>query len=458
MKKCIVLLLISLSVISATCRKKVDDGEEPKLYTVTIDPSATHQKMTGFGGSLTWYSDRIINSPGKNTICQLLFEDLGTDMIRFKNNYYPYGYPGTKTTEVMENSSIKTLFNTTNQLYTLAKQYNPAIEIMISSWTPPSALKSNNNLRQGTLKKEGEVFMYQAFAEYWNDMLDHLPFNPDYISIQNEPGWITPDWETCEWRGTETTDFPGYAKAFDEVYNRIGSRVNPPEMMGPEAENIGVSTKLGGNTFAVYADPIKDRPYLAAYAYHTYNFTASTLIPDTKTLLNMIRDNYGNKPCIMTEYSNYSWFNTAQFILQNLNEANASGYLYWLMAWGDTNEQAMIKISPDGSFSITPFYYVIKHYSKNIDKGYDRIDAIISSPLLKVSAFQNPAGDKITLVIINPLNSGANVNLTVTAKTIKSIMAVQSVEGSYYKDLGSVVPGGYITLKPLSVTTVVLDI
>jgi len=160
----------------------------------------------------------------------------------------------------------------------------------------------------------------------------------------------------------------------------------------------------------------------------------------------------------MTEYSNYSWFNTAQFILQNLNEANASGYLYWLMAWGDTNEQAMVKISSDGSFSVTPFYYVIKHYSKNIDKGYDRIDATISSPSLKVSAFQDPAGDKITLVIINPLNNGANVNLTVTDQTIKSIMAVQSVEGSYYKDLGSVVPSGYITLKPLSVTTVVLDI
>ena len=47
----------------------------------------------------------------------------------------------------------------------------------------------------------------------------------------------------------------------------------------------------------------------------------------------MIRDGYGNKPCIMTEYSNFTWLNTAWFIIQNLNEANASGYLYWLMAW-----------------------------------------------------------------------------------------------------------------------------
>jgi glucuronoarabinoxylan endo-1,4-beta-xylanase len=460
MKKLLLLiLLITQILLLQSCRKNNNgNGDELKKYTVTIDPSITYQKMIGFGGSLTWYSDRIISSPNKTQICKLLFEDLGADMIRFKNNYYPYGYPATKTTDVMENSSIKTLFTTTNQLYTLAKQYNPDVEILISSWTPPSALKSNNNLRQGTLKKEDGVFMYEAFAEYWNDMLDNLPFNPDYISIQNEPGWVTPDWETCEWRGTETADFPGYVNAFDAVYNKISTRVNPPEMMGPEAENIGVSSKLGGNTFVIYSDPIKDKPYLAAYAYHTYNFSASTPISETKTLLNMIRDSYGNKPCVMTEYSNYSWFNTAQFILQNINEANASGYLYWLMAWDDANEQAMIKISSSGSYSASPFYYVMKHYSKNIDKDYDRIDAIISGSSLRVSAFQSPAGDKITLVIINPINYGAEVNFTVNSKTIKSVMAVQSLEGSFYKDLGSVVPTGYITLKPLSVTTVVMDI
>ena len=452
-------LTISLLMTMPSCRDKHHEpDDEPELFAITVNPSVTYQKMIGFGGSLTWYSDRITNSPNRNQICQLLFEDLGTDIIRFKNNYYPYGYPDVKTTEAMENSSILALFNTTSQLYTLARQYNPDIRFLISSWTPPSALKSNNNLRQGTLKKEGEAFMYQAFAEYWNDMLDHLPFNPDYISIQNEPGWITPDWETCEWRGTETADFPGYVNAFDAVYNMISSRNDPPEMIGPEAENIGVSSKLGGNTFAVYSDPIRDKPYLAAYAYHTYNFPASVLITETRSLLNMIRDSYGNKPCLMTEYSNFSWFNTAHFILENLNEANASGYLYWLMAWSDTNEQAMIKVSSAGDYSLTPFYYVMKHYSRNIDRDYVRIDAKVSSPLLRVTAFQDPAGKKITLVIINPVNFAANVSFKAEGKSITSVQAVQSVEGSYYKDLGPVAPAGQITLKPLSVTTVVMEI
>ena len=78
--------------------------------------------------------------------------------------------------------------------------------------------------------------MYEAFADYWVDMLDNMPFSPDYISIQNEPSWITPDWETCEWRPTETADFPGYVNAFDLVYEKIGTRSQPAKLIGPEAE------------------------------------------------------------------------------------------------------------------------------------------------------------------------------------------------------------------------------
>lgn len=453
------VMIMSVLLLLPSCKKKDDGGEEePQLYSVTVDPSVTYQEMIGFGGSLTWYADRIMTGTYKDEICQHLFEDLGTDMIRFKNNYYPNGYPAVKTTTQMENSGLKSLFDVTNQLAAIARQYNPDIQFLVSSWGPPSALKSNNNLREGTLKKDGGAFMYQAFAEYWNDVLDHLTFNPDYISIQNEPGWVTPNWETCEWRGTETTDFPGYVNAFDAVWNKIGTRTNPPEMTGPEAENIGFSSKLGGNTFTVFSDPIRNKPQLAAYAYHTYNFSASTPISETKSDLNMIRDNYGNKPCIMTEYSNYSWFNTAWFIIQNINEANASGYLYWLMAWDVGNDQSMIRLRIDGSYSLSPFYYMMKHFSKNIDRGYTRIKTTIDNSSVRLSAFENPAGNKITLVIINTVNVASNLDFSVAGKTIKAVKAVQSVEGDFYKDLGSVVPAGHITLKPMSVTTVVLDI
>ncbi|HMT67535.1 MAG TPA: hypothetical protein PKE28_08055, partial [Bacteroidales bacterium] len=120
---------------------------DPVITNIAIDPAVTYQEMIGFGGSLTWYSDRITSSPHKEQICTLLFEDLGTDIIRFKNNYYPLGYPAVKSPATMENGSIKTLWSVTGDLYAIAKQLNPAIQTLVSSWTPPSTLKSNGNLR-----------------------------------------------------------------------------------------------------------------------------------------------------------------------------------------------------------------------------------------------------------------------------------------------------------------------
>lgn len=454
----LLLLIFCLAPICTSCKEKpVDDTDEPVIYTVTVDPSVTYQEMIGFGGSLTWYSDRIISSPDRNKICQLLFEDMGTDIIRFKNNYYPQGYPAVKTPDVMENAGLKTLFTTTGLLYDEAKKYNPAIQTLISSWTPPSGLKSNNNLRQGTLKKDGGAYMYEAFADYWADMLDHMTFVPDYISIQNEPSWITPDWETCEWRPTETVDFAGYVNAFDQVYDKIRTRPDAPAMIGPEAENIGAS-KFGGNTFAAFSDPIKTKPHLAAYAYHTYNWSANTLIAETTPLLNMVRDGYGNKPCIMTEYSNFSWLKTAQFIINNLNEANASGYLYWLMAWDAANSQSMIGISSGGGYIVTPFYHVMKHFAKNVDRGYRRINALCSASSVNLSAFANPSATRLTIVMVNPLSTATYVNFTVRNKTVKTLSAVQTVEGSMYKDLGSIIPDKHIILKPSSVTTVIIEL
>jgi O-glycosyl hydrolase len=160
----------------------------------------------------------------------------------------------------------------------------------------------------------------------------------------------------------------------------------------------------------------------------------------------------------MTEYSNFSWLKTAQFIINNLNEANASGYLYWLMAWDAANTQSMIGINSAGGYIVTPFYYVMKHFAKNVDKGYDRIDASISTSSINLSAFANPSGTRITVVIVNPLSSASNVDLTVKNKTIKTVSAVQSVEGSFYKDLGSIPVDKYITLKPSSVTTIVIEL
>jgi glucuronoarabinoxylan endo-1,4-beta-xylanase len=457
MERQLLVLGLGMFLLFPACQKKGGAEENIATYTVTIDPSRTYQKMVGFGGALTWYSDRVISSPNKAAICHYLFEDLGADIFRFKNWYYPADYPANKSAETMVTDGMKTSFTTTNQLYALAKQSNPGVRILLSSWGPPASLKSNGKLSNGTLAKDANGFVYSAFADYWNDILDHITFSPDYISIQNEPSWGTDSWETCVWRPSETSDYPGYENAFDSVYKRISMRTNHPEMIGPEAENIGASS-FGGNTFGSFSDVLKDKPYLSMYCYHTYNFSASTPISETESLLSMIAADYGDKPNIMTEYSGMPWLKTARFIIRNINLANSSGYIYWDMVWGEDDNNAMIKINYAGDYTITPFYYMMKHFAKNVNEGDYRIDAGSSSTYLDYSAFINSAGDKITLVVVNSSTDDLKIDFKVTGKTVSAISGVQTAEGAVYSDLGAISLADPVKLKASSISTFVITI
>ena len=236
-----------------------DEGTEPepsgpKPLEIAIDPAITHQEMVGFGGALTWYSNWMTSNSKKTEIADLIFNDLGIDIIRFKNWYYPDGYPAVKTTTAMSDDGSKIAWDATNELYTLAKARNPNVKVLLSSWGPPSSLKSNDLTRNGTLKKEGDLFMYDEFATYWGDVLDNIPFNPDYISIQNEPTFVTDGWTTCLWGAAESLSVPDYNIAFDKVHDKIKNRTNPPVMIGPESQDVP--------TFAAFAKRVEKQSSL----------------------------------------------------------------------------------------------------------------------------------------------------------------------------------------------------
>jgi O-glycosyl hydrolase len=353
----------------------------------------------------------------------------------------------------MSDDGANVAWTATNTLHDLAMERNSDIKILLSSWGPPKSLKSNALLQQGTLKKDDSGhFMYDDFAQYWSDVLDNVPFNPDYISIQNEPTFVTSGWTTCQWAAAETTSLPDYTIAFDKVYDKIKTRTTVPIMVGPESQDIP--------TFAAFGNILKDKASCGAYSYHPYNINSGTSASQVTSSLQSI-GNFSTKPSIMTEFSdNLDWYNTALFINKSLVYANSSGYIYWKLAWATPTsgtDAGMISINSSGQYSVTPFYYLIKHFSKNIDAGYHRIEATSSSTSLNVSAFVSADNKKITLVIINDGTVAIDTDFTATGKTISAVSASQSKVGAYYKSVDTVL-GKPISLPAKSITTLVLDI
>lgn len=455
-------------VVLLSCGRETAAVEDTKpvlvadSVTITVDLSKKKQKMIGFGGALTWYSNWLTGHSKVNEISDLMFEDLGIDIIRLKTWYYPDGYPANKGVSNMSsngnNDYAKAHWDATNQLYKLAMERNPNIKILLSSWGPPASLKRNGKLQEGTLKKDTNGFVYDQFAEYWNDILQYTPFNPHYISIQNEPTYANSGWTSCQWAFSETSVLPGYNTALNKVYNKIKTRSHVPAMLGPESQDI--------LTYSSFVNVLKDNPNCAAFAWHPYNINSTTEASDITASLKNV-GNFSTKPNIMTEFSdNLSWFGTALFIQEALIHANTSAYIYWKFMWATPasgEDAAMISTgsSPTSAYQVTPYYHLIKHFAKNIDAGYYRVEtttATTPASTLVTSAFVSPDENKVTIIVVNNGTSSANVHFAATGKTAKGINVVQSKEGSYYNPVAITSPSRSISLPAKTITTVVLDI
>ncbi len=454
------LMIAGLMIVFTSCSKNDPDpdGGNPTptpdtSIKITLDPAVTYQEMVGFGGALTWYCDRVTRSSKKEEILDLMVNDLGADIVRLKNWYYPLDYPNNKVPDQMEATKewFKQHFDATNELYTKIKSRNPGAKILLSSWGPPSALKSNNSLNEGTLKKDGDRFMYDEFATYWVDVLDHISFSPDYISMQNEPNYVNPGWETCEWAAQETATLPGYVNAIDTLYQKIKDRQNLPVMVGPEAANLSTAS------FKAFADKLVDNGNVGVYTYHPYNLNESSSESTIKASLSEV-GNFSNKPNFMTEYSGMSWLKTGKLINDALKTANSSAYIYWELMWAEDSNTAMVRVDTIGNYTVTPFYYLIKHYAKHVDAGYERIDVISENSGIDVVAFKNPENTLITLVLINTTSTSREVSFELNPTTIKGMSAWSSTEDNLYVALDGLVVGNPISLKSSSITTVVLQL
>ncbi len=427
-------------------------------YDITLTPATQHQTMVGFGGCLSWYADWVYNGTEANAaeIENLLYVDLGMDVLRLKNNYYPANYPTDKSSTVMWEKE-----------HAAAKAANPDIQVLLSSWSPPANLKSNGERPNGgTLAKDGSGnFKYGEFAQYWVDLLDNLTWTPEYISIQNEPGYVA-TWDSCIFRPTETATNAGYVEAADAVWNAIKDRPNAPLFIGSEAENIGNSTwadwNAGNpvNTFEALNTPLLGKPYIGAHGYHLYNVWEESKIDSAETIssLNMIRDSFGDRPNWMTEFKKYGFIDNAHMIHNAVVEANCAAYICWSMVWQTTSSDAIIGIDNSGNYTVGDNYYTLKHYAKHIDKGYQRIEIGGSTADLKVSGYLSQDGTSITLVAINKSASPEQIDLVPGSLAISGVAGYQSVAANFYQTMTGLDAANSIDLPASSITTLVLTL
>jgi glucuronoarabinoxylan endo-1,4-beta-xylanase len=434
--------------------------------TVSVDPGTQHQTMVGFGASLVYYADYVSNRQVANDdIYQVLFVDLGLDLLRIANWYQNQTETGTSVSTPFSDSAAVTVVANA----TAALGHPP--RILMSSWTPPAYLKSNGDTKGGGTLLRGPangLFDYSGFADWWVRSLEAyaaMGVAPDYVSIQNEPELST-NYESCLLDAVASGN-AGYPDALDAVHGALAasSLAKLPALVGPE------SLGLGGSGFDSYVSAL-DASELGAIAHHLYSGGASGDDPAADSFAGVMSaaastGAAAGKPLFMTEFAPNlpTMIDTALLIHEALTVEQVSVYLYWALAWapGSPVNWLVTVENPAGPFTtpkgytINDPYYGLKHYARWIDEGWIRVDAASSAPGVKASAFLSPdGGGGLTVVMINADGVTHQVAFTLGSFATATVTAFRSSGTAERTSAVMLADGNIVEMPPQSIVTLSL--
>jgi len=320
--------------------------------SVTINPSTTYQTVRGFGGfnGAGWIADltpaQIDSAFGTGG------GQIGLSIMRMR----------------IDPSSSNWKLQVPAAQLAKAK----GVTLFATPWSPPAAMKSNNNIVGGTL-------LASQYGDYATHLLSFAQTMQSSgaalyaISVQNEPDW-KPDYESCTWNSQQFIDF----------LKGQGGRFGTLKVMAPESLNSSKSL----------ADPILNdanaAPQFDIVGGHLYGVNPSDYpLARSKGKELWMTEHYTDN----ADANDWSHALPVGIELHNSMVSNYSAYVWWYIrrSYGLLTEDG--KVSKRG--------YVMSQFAKYVRPGDVRV-AATEKPYADVfvTAYRNAAG-KLTVVAIN---------------------------------------------------------
>jgi len=244
--------------------------------------------------------------------------------------------------------------------------------ILATPWTPPAALKSNNNVVGGILLPSA----YPAYVSHLNGFITAMATAGapvSVVSLQNEPD-IKVTYESCDWTPEEL-----------RVFSRdFAGGIQAPVMM-PESFRFDHS----------FSDPTLNDPLAAANIDYIGGHLYGGTIRDYPLAHNQ------GKPTWMTEFlindqSIGTAIQTGVQISDCLTVGNMSAYIWWKLI-GNANGL----LNASGSPQLRG--YVMGQFSRFVRPGDFRVDVPQNASPLAISAFKDPTSGRFAIVVVNPM-------------------------------------------------------
>jgi len=385
---------------------------------VFVDPTKTFQTFLGIGGAITDASAetfaKLPKDKQQEVLQQYFDKENGIGYSLLRTNIHSCDFSSGSYTYVNDgDAELKTFDIAHDEQYRLPfiKQAIAAaggqIPLYVSPWSPPAWMKDNNSMLQGgKLKPE----FFQSWANYYVKYIKALEKSgiPVWgLSVQNEP-MAKQTWESCIFTAEEERDF---------IKNYLG----------PTLYKSGLKNKKliawDHNRDLIYqrASTILSDPAAAKYVwgigFHWYeDWTGGGEIFDN---VRRVSESFPNTNLIFTEGC-VERFNMPQINDwkwgEDYGRAMINDFNNGTVGWTDWNILLDERGGPNhvGNFCFAPLhadtksgklyymnsFYYIGHFSKFIKPGARRIVSSTSRGHLLTTAFLNPDG-QIVVVVMN---------------------------------------------------------
>ena len=407
---------------------------EPCIF---VDPSKKFQTLVGIGGALTDAAAEtfaLLPKAKQDELIKAYYdrkEGIGFSLAR--THIHSCDFSSESYTYIQEGDSALKSFNIDHDRkykIPLIKQAIAAtgnkLLLFATPWSPPAFMKTNNSmLHGGKLKDEYK----HSWANYYVKFIktyekEGIPIWG--LSVQNEPMAVQ-TWESCNYTGDDERDF---IKNF----------------LGPALHNNGLADKKlmawDHNRDLLYqrASTVLDDPQAAKYiwgiGFHWYeDWTGGGKIFDN---VQRVHEAYPKTHLMFTEGCAES-FNPASIHQWKFGETYGRSMINdfndGTVGWTDWNILLDEKGGPNhvGNFCFAPVhadsktgeltylssFYYIGQFSKFIRPGAKRIISSSSRGQLLTTAFENPDG-KLVVVVMNQSDQKLPYRLWIKGKAAET--------------------------------------
>ncbi|AEE49012.1 glycoside hydrolase family 30 protein [Haliscomenobacter hydrossis] len=410
---------------------------------VFVDPAHQFQTFVGIGAALTDAAAETFAKlpPAKQTeLLQAYFDpQKGIGYTLARTNINSCDFSSDMYTYVDDNDrELKSFTLAHDERYKVPfiKKATAAaggnLPLLVSPWSPPAWMKDNQNMLQGgKLKPE----FFDSWANYYVKFIqgyEKMGIPIWGLSVQNEP-MAKQTWESCIFTAQEETDF---------IKNHLGPTLKKNGLADKKLIAWDHNRDLIYQRASTYLSDPGAAKYIWGIGFHWYEiWNGGRQYENVKR----VAEAFPDKNLLLTEACNYpfSWQTFDQWswgeqygenMIHDFNNG-AVAWIDWNILLDETGGPNHVKnfcFAPvhaktqAGSLHYMNSYYYIGHFSKFIRPGAKRIISSSSRAQLLTTAFLNPDGS-IVLIVMNQRKEKISYHLCLGGQAVETVSLPHSI-------------------------------